>query len=110
SGPGKVNNLNIFVYKPLNIEATYKYLDKRNSSFADRSILEMLNHVGKEKNVDPHLLLAIPGQEQGFVPRDNNHADAIMRNPWNVFGCWCSGKGATLNTEEAAKIAANTII
>ncbi|WP_139293652.1 M23 family metallopeptidase, partial [Mycobacterium tuberculosis] len=23
SGPGKVNNLNIFVYKPLNIEATY---------------------------------------------------------------------------------------
>ncbi|WP_338709265.1 M23 family metallopeptidase [Paenibacillus amylolyticus] len=110
SGPSKVNNLDIFVYKPLNIEATMKYLQKKNSSFADRSILEMLNRVGKEKNVDPHLLLAIPGQEQSFVPRSNNQAELIMRNPWNVFGCWCSGRGSKLNTEEAAKIAANTII
>lgn len=110
SSPGKVNTSDIFVYKPLNIEATMKYLNKRNSSFADRSVLEMLNRVGKEKNIDPHLLLAIPGQEQGFVPKTNNHAAAIMRNPWNVFGCWCKGKGATLTTEEAAKVAANTII
>jgi len=110
SGPGKVNTMDIFTYKPLQIEATMKYLEKKKSSFADRSILEMLNRVGKEKNIDPHLLLAIPGQEQGFVPKSNNHAAAIMRNPWNVFGCWCSGKGSRLTTEEAAKVAANTII
>lgn len=74
------------------------------------AILNMIDQAGRQKNVSPYLLLAITGQEQSFVPRSNNHAFEIIRNPWNVFGCWCSGKGATLTTGEAAVIAANTII
>lgn len=97
-------------YKPLNIPAMLAYLQGRNSALADSSTLAMIDRAGKSTNVNPYLLIAITGQEQSFVPKNNNHASQIVRNPWNVFGCWCSGKGATLTTEEAAVIAAKTII
>lgn len=97
-------------YRPLDIEFTLSFLTKRKSMLADRSILQMIDQAGKEKNVAPQLLIAITGQEQGFVPNSNNHANEIVKNPWNVFGCWCKGKGATLTTEKAAKVAASTIV
>ncbi|KFM93049.1 M23 family metallopeptidase [Paenibacillus macerans] len=97
-------------YRALNIPAVQKFLEKRNSALATEDILVMIDAAGKKTNVDPHLLLAITGQEQSFVPKNNNHASEIIKNPWNVFGCWCSGKGATLNTEESAMIAAKTIV
>lgn len=97
-------------YRKLNIDYVYQFLKDRGSALADKEILEMIDQAGKKKNVDPHLLIAITGQEQSFVPKKNNHADKIIKNPWNVFGCWCSGKGATLTTEESASIAASTIV
>lgn len=113
SSPGSGNGVNQsgeLVYRPLNIEFVLAYLNKKNSALADRSILQMIDRAGKDKNVDPHLLIAITGQEQGFVPRNNNHASLIIKNPWNVFGCWCKGKGATLTTEQSARVAADTIV
>lgn len=97
-------------YQPMNISAMVTFLQGRKSALADPRILQMIDRAGKSTNVNPYLLLAITGQEQSFVPRDNNHASQIIRNPWNVFGCWCSGKGATLTTEESAIIAAKTIV
>lgn len=97
-------------YEALDIPKVMAFLTQRNSALSDNGILTMIDQAGRQKNVSPYLLLAITGQEQSFVPRSNNHASEIIRNPWNVFGCWCSGKGANLTTGEAAVIAANTII
>ncbi|MGG1669996.1 peptidoglycan DD-metalloendopeptidase family protein [Paenibacillus sp. NRS-1783] len=97
-------------YKPMNIPAVMKFLNSRNSALADPAILAMIDRAGQQTNVNPYLLVAIPGQEQSFVPRTNNHASEIIRNPWNVYGCWCKGKGATLTTEQSAVTAAKTII
>ncbi|MEC0167380.1 M23 family metallopeptidase [Paenibacillus graminis] len=97
-------------YEALDIPKVMAFLAERNSALADNAIITMIDQAGRLKNVSPYLLLAITGQEQSFVPRSNNHASEIIRNPWNVFGCWCSGKGSTLTTGEAATIAANTII
>lgn len=97
-------------YQSLNIDNVLQFLEKRKSALANRSLLQMIDEAGRTKNVSPYLLIAITGQEQSFVPRNNNHASEIIRNPWNVFGCWCKGKGAQLSTGEAAQIAANTII
>jgi murein DD-endopeptidase MepM/ murein hydrolase activator NlpD len=97
-------------YRPLNVALANRYLVSKKSALADRSILEAIDQAGKAQNVDPLLLLAITGQEQSFVPSTKKHADLIVKNPWNVFGCWCSGKGATLTTEQSAVIAAKTIV
>ncbi|QKS46835.1 M23 family metallopeptidase (plasmid) [Paenibacillus cellulosilyticus] len=99
-----------FTYHPLNLDAMITFLKARNSALANEQILSMIDRAGRSQNIDPHLLLAITGQEQSFVPANHPHASEIIRNPWNVFGCWCSGKGATLQTEEAAAIAAKTIV
>ncbi|WP_342477431.1 M23 family metallopeptidase [Paenibacillus sp. FSL H7-0350] len=97
-------------YRSLNIPYVMQFLEKRKSALADHNLLKMIDDAGRTKNVSPYLLIAITGQEQSFVPKNNNHASEIIRNPWNVFGCWCKGKGAGLSTGEAAQIAANTII
>ncbi|WP_138753535.1 M23 family metallopeptidase [Paenibacillus sinopodophylli] len=97
-------------YRPLNLLLANRYLVSKKSALADRSILAAIDQAGKAQNVDPMLLLAITGQEQSFVPITKKHADLIVKNPWNVFGCWCSGKGATLSTEQSALIAAKTIV
>lgn len=97
-------------YRPLKTAAVIRYLEGKNSALADPVILAMIDKAGKAQNVDPHFLVAITGQEQSFVPNAKKHAELIIRNPWNVFGCWCSGKGAGLTTEESALIAAKTIV
>jgi hypothetical protein len=97
-------------YRPLKTEAVMRYLVSKKSALADLEILGMIDKAGKAQNVDPHFLIAITGQEQSFVPNIKKHAALIIRNPWNVFGCWCSGRGAELTTEESALIAAKTIV
>lgn len=106
----KVTLSESLAYRTFNFNAVKAWLDKRNSALADPTTLAAIDRAGKEENVDPHLLIAITGQEQSFVPKNGNHAADIIRNPWNVFGCWCSGKGAQLTTEESARIAAKTIV
>ncbi|MDY7989815.1 M23 family metallopeptidase [Paenibacillus polymyxa] len=100
----------VLTYKPLNIAAMQKWLKSRNSALAEESILRMIDQAGRATNVDPYLLIAITGAEQSFVPASHPQASQIIRNPWNVFGSWNSGKGATLNTGESAQIAARTIV
>lgn len=97
-------------YRPLNIAAVQLWLQSRNSALANASTLRMIDAAGKATNVDPHLLIAITGAEQSFVPASHPQASQIIRNPWNVFGFWSKGKGATLTTGESARIAAKTIV
>ncbi|WP_270619800.1 M23 family metallopeptidase [Paenibacillus macerans] len=100
----------LLAYRALDITAIKNWLEDRNSALADEDILEMIDDAGKSENVDPHLLIAITGAEQSFVPRTNKYADQIIKNPWNVFGSWNEGRGSTLTTEQSARIAAQTIM
>lgn len=97
-------------YRPMDSEKVKNWLTSRNSALAQTELLQMINAAGQKTNIDPLLLLAITGQEQSFVPAAHKQANKIIQNPWNVFGSWASGKGATLTTEEAARIAAETIL
>lgn len=97
-------------YRPMDVEKVEDWLAACGSALAQRELLQMIDAAGLKTNVDPLLLLAITGQEQSFVPAAHQQADKIIKNPWNVFGSWAEGKGATLTTEEAAKIAAETIV
>ncbi|MGC5327009.1 M23 family metallopeptidase [Brevibacillus sp. SYSU BS000544] len=96
-------------YKPMAIPEMKAWLEKRDSALADERILQSIDKAAQAENVSPYVLISITGQEQSFVKKDHPNADQIIKNPWNVFGCWCSGKGATLTTEEAAQIAARTV-
>lgn len=97
-------------YRPMNVEKVSVWLASRDSALAKKEILQMIDEAARQTNVDPLLLLSITGQEQSFVPAAHPQADKIIRNPWNVFGSWAEGKGATLTTEEAARIAAETVV
>lgn len=96
-------------YQPMAIAEMREWLQERNSALAKEGILRAIDRAGQSENIDPYLLIAITGQEQSFVPANHRFAEQIARNPWNVFGCWCSGDGANLTTEESAKIAAKTV-
>ncbi|MBB6021381.1 murein DD-endopeptidase MepM/ murein hydrolase activator NlpD [Paenibacillus sp. JGP012] len=100
----------ILTYRSLNISVMLEWLNKRNSMLATKEILTMIDDAAKAQGVDPYLLIAITGAEQGFVPKSNKYANQIVKNPWNVFGSWKEGKGSTLTTKEAAEIAAKTIV
>ncbi|MNB79167.1 Murein DD-endopeptidase MepM [compost metagenome] len=100
----------ILTYRALNIPVLMEWLSERDSALADADILGLIDDAAKSQNIDPYLLIAITGAEQSFVPRSNPSADKIIRNPWNVFGSWKVGRGSTLTTGEAARIAAKTIV
>jgi murein DD-endopeptidase MepM/ murein hydrolase activator NlpD len=97
-------------YVPMNVSGMKTWLDQRKSVLADEVILSVIDRAAQSEQVNPYLLIAITGQEQSFVPRSGNYANQVLRNPWNVFGCWCEGKGAQLTTEQSAQIAAQTIV
>jgi hypothetical protein len=96
-------------YRPLNIPEMKQWLIQHHSALANDDVLAAVDRAAKSQHVSPYLLIAITGQEQSFVPSSHSQADQIIRNPWNVFGCWCSGRGATLTTEQSATWAANTV-
>ena len=58
-------------------------------------------------NINPLLMFAITGQEQGFVPKSHKRAAEIANNPFNVYGSW---QDFNTNIEDTAFIAARTII
>jgi murein DD-endopeptidase MepM/ murein hydrolase activator NlpD len=109
-GYNSTDGSDILKYRPLDFTAMIEYLNKRNSMLATKEILTMIDTAAKESGVDPYLLIAITGAEQSFVPKSNKSANQIVKNPWNVFGSWKTGKGSKLTTEKSAKIAAKTII
>ncbi|MGG1878815.1 M23 family metallopeptidase [Paenibacillus cisolokensis] len=107
---GYTDSSDILTYRPLDIPLMIAWLNKRESMLATEEILTMIDNAAKSQGVDPYLLIAITGAEQSFVPKSNKYADKIVKNPWNVFGSWKEGKGSKLTTQEAAEIAAKTIV
>lgn len=94
-------------YREISNERLIRYLEDKSSSLAEEHYVSTLIDVAWNYNVNPLLLVAITGQEQGFVPRDNDYADEIVNNPFNVYNSW---KDYNTDFENACKIAAGTVV
>lgn len=96
-----------FMYKDVNINRLKKYLIDKDSILADEPYFSTLISISKEYNLNPLVIFAITGQEQGFVPKKDADSKIIANNPYNVYHSW---KEYNTNIEDATKIVCNTII
>ena len=96
-----------FYYKEIDTEKLKAYLNTRNSILSQEPYFSAIIETAKEFELNPLILFAIAGHEQGFVPIDHPSALKIANNPFNVFYSWQS-----YNTDitDSSKIAARTII
>lgn len=76
-------------FRPVSEDALLRFLQSRGSALAMPERVHTIVEVAREYQVSPLLLVAITGQEQGFVPAADPQAEWIAANPFNVFGCWC---------------------
>lgn len=103
-----INNLPKYLkYKHINKFALKKYLDTRNSLISEEPYFSSVISAAEEFDINPLLLFAILGQEQGFVAKDNEYAYEIANNPFNVFGSW---RKYNTDIEDSSKIAAKTVV
>ncbi|AAK78847.1 putative ABC transport system permease protein [Clostridium acetobutylicum] len=96
-----------FKYRDINTTALRKYLTQRHSLLASEPYFSKIIEVAKKNNLNPLVLFAISGQEQGFVPVDTPNAKKIANNPFNVYHSW---KEYNTSIEDSTRIAAKTII
>jgi hypothetical protein len=75
-------------YADIDAAAVKAYLRSRNSLLADEPYFGAIVASARKYDVNPLLLLAITGQEQGFVPKTGKQAKLIANNPFNVFHSW----------------------
>ncbi len=94
-------------YREIDNQQLIRYLVNKNSSLATGNFVETLVEVASSYNVNPLLLVAITGQEQGFVPMDHQDAKSILNNPFNVYESWMD---YNTDFEDSCKIAAATIV
>lgn len=93
-------------YDDIDAKAVKAYLRSRDSLLADEPYFGAIVASAREFDVNPLLLFAITGQEQGFVPRTGKQSRQIVNNPFNVFHSW-----QEYNTDiaDSSEIAARTI-
>lgn len=96
----------IFSYKAINTAHLETYLFSRNSKLLEDGYLDQLVTISQSEDVCPILLISIIGQEQGFIPIDNQYASEIINNPYNVFGSW---QDYNTTFTESTKIAAVSV-
>ncbi len=94
-------------YIEVNADMLKEFLNKRNSILTDEPYFSTIIDVSKRLNINPLLMFAILGQEQGFVPRDNIYAYKIVNNPFNVYGSW---RKYNTNIKDSSEIAARTLL
>ncbi len=94
-------------YININESALKNILESRNSILADEPYFSTIISVAKEMDINPLLIFAISGQEQGFVSKDNKSALQIANNPFNVFGSW---KKYNTDIRDSCEITARTLI
>lgn len=96
-----------FQYENVNQDALKSYLCSRSSVLREEPYFSSILNVGKDFNINPILLFAITGQEQGFVPQEHVSASLIANNPYNVF---CSWQSYNTDIIDSSEIACRTII
>lgn len=94
-------------YQTIDTMKLQDWLNGRNSLLADEPYFSTIIKVADDFNINPLLLFAITGQEQGFVSRDHQKAKEIGNNPFNVFHSW---EDFNTNILESSQIAARTIV
>ncbi|THF74628.1 hypothetical protein E6C55_24460 [Cohnella fermenti] len=87
-------------------EPVLGYLHSRDSLLAEEPYFSAIVASAEEYDVNPLLLLAITGQEQGFVPKSGLHAERIANNPFNVFHSW---EEYNTDIRDSSRIAAKLI-
>lgn len=96
-----------FQYKVIDEEGLKGYLSTRSSILVNEPYFSSIISVAKDFNINPVLLFAITGQEQSFVPRNEDSAIKIANNPYNVF---CSWQDYNTDIIDSSQIACRTII
>lgn len=96
-----------FQYKVVNEDALKAYLATRSSLLMNEPYFSSIINVARDFNINPILLFAITGQEQGFVPTHQDSATQIANNPYNVF---CSWQDYNTDIIDSSQIACRTII
>jgi len=96
-----------FYYKDIDEEKLKLYLNTRNSLLKEEPYFSAIINVSKEFELNPLILFAIAGHEQGFVPKDHPSALKIVNNPFNVFYSW---QNYNTDITDSTKIAARTVI
>ena len=96
-----------FNYKSIDKNKLLGFLNERNSILAEEPYFTAIIRASVEFNLNPHILFAITGQEQSFVPKNHENAEKIANNPFNVFHSW-----QDYNTDiyDSSRIAARTVI
>ncbi|MEK0313929.1 hypothetical protein [Cohnella sp. 56] len=77
-----------FAFAPFDAAAVKSYLVGRESVLAEEPYFGAIVESARKHNIDPLLLLAVTGQEQGFVPKTAKQASRIANNPFNVYHSW----------------------
>lgn len=93
-------------YTDINAPAVKSFLEKRDALLAEEPYFGAIVASAKKHGIHPLLLLAITGQEQGFVPRTNKNAKRIANNPFNVFHSW---QDYNTNIRDSSDIAAKLL-
>lgn len=96
-----------FQFKVIDETALKSYLENRHSLLINEPYFSSIINVAKDFNINPILLFAITGQEQGFVPQNQDCATQIANNPYNVF---CSWQDYNTDIIDSSQIACRTII
>jgi len=96
----------LYLYRTGNLHALKKYLREKNSILAEEPYFSEIIKQARIYNLNPCLLFAITGREQGFVPKNNKFAAKISNNPFNVYGSW---KNYNTTISDSAKITCRTI-
>jgi len=95
-----------FKYRNVSKTNLTSFLDSKNSLLSDDQNLNIILKVADEYQINPLLLIAIAGQEQGYVPRKHQQAHKIVNNPYNVYGSW---QKYNTNLNDSSSVTAGTI-
>jgi len=96
-----------FKYKSINQTLLKNFLLKQNSLLVEEPYFSTIISVSKNYNLNPLVLFAITGQEQGFVPKGETSSKKIANNPFNVYHSW---KEYNTDINDSSKIVSLTII
>lgn len=93
-------------YDAIDKDKLVAFLESKSSILADPPYIDAIIKTAKEFDIHPAFLIAITGQEQGFVPRKHERAKEIANNPFNVFHSW---QEFNTTIDQSSQIAARTI-
>lgn len=96
-----------FHHREIDEEKLKAYLHSRNSFLAQEPYFSAIMTTAEEFELNPLVLFAITGHEQGFVPKDHPDAKEIANNPFNVFNSW---QKYNTDINDSTAIAARTVI